>query len=67
MITIHFNGQLQHLPQPISLKQLLDQSEVQTRFCALELNGQLVPREQWASTLLAEGDRLEVVTLVGGG
>lgn len=67
MITIHFNGQQQQLPQPVDLQQLVEQSGVQTRFCALELNGQLVPREQWSSTLLADGDRLEVVTLVGGG
>ncbi len=34
---------------------------------AVELNGDLVPRATHADTALAEGDRLEVVTLVGGG
>lgn len=67
MITIHFNGQQQQLPQPVDLKQLLEQSGVQTRFCALELNGQLVPREEWSTIMLSDGDHLEVVTLVGGG
>jgi thiamine biosynthesis protein ThiS len=34
---------------------------------AVELNRQLVPRAQFAQRMLAEGDELEVVTLVGGG
>jgi sulfur carrier protein len=34
---------------------------------AVEVNRVLVPRSQHASRVLAEGDAIEVVTLVGGG
>lgn len=34
---------------------------------AVELNRNIVPREQWAETSLVEGDRLEIVHFVGGG
>jgi sulfur carrier protein len=34
---------------------------------AVEVNLELVPRQNHAQHLLAEGDRLEIVTLVGGG
>jgi sulfur carrier protein len=34
---------------------------------AVEVNRRLVRRAEHASTRLAEGDRVEVVTLVGGG
>ena len=34
---------------------------------ALETNGDIIPRTAWADTLLAEGDKLEVVHFVGGG
>ena len=34
---------------------------------AVELNREIVPREQWAQTLLHDGDRLEIVHFVGGG
>ena len=34
---------------------------------AVELNQELVPKASHATTRLSEGDRLEVVTLVGGG
>jgi hypothetical protein len=34
---------------------------------AVELNRQIVPRDQWDKTSLSEGDRLEIVHFVGGG
>jgi len=34
---------------------------------AVELNRNIVPREQWAEISLSEGDRLEIVHFVGGG
>ena len=34
---------------------------------AIELNREIVPREQWPQTALHDGDRLEIVHFVGGG
>ncbi len=34
---------------------------------AVEQNGEVVPRKRHATTLLAEGDRIEIVHFVGGG
>jgi thiamine biosynthesis protein ThiS len=34
---------------------------------AVELNRNIVPREQWEKTPLSDGDRLEIVHFVGGG
>ena len=34
---------------------------------ALERNAQIVSREQWETTTLADGDRIEIVHFVGGG
>jgi sulfur carrier protein len=34
---------------------------------AVEINENLIPRKTFAKTVLREGDRVEVVTLVGGG
>jgi thiamine biosynthesis protein ThiS len=34
---------------------------------AIELNREIVPRDQWPNTPLREGDRLEIVHFVGGG
>ena len=34
---------------------------------AIELNREIVPRDQWSKTPLHDGDRLEIVHFVGGG
>jgi len=34
---------------------------------AIELNRQIVPRDEWSKTQLRDGDRLEIVHFVGGG
>ena len=37
------------------------------RLVAVEYNGEILHRQFWAETQIQEGDRLEVVTIVGGG
>lgn len=51
----------------VSLSQLLSQLEITTRHVAVELNLEIVPFERHEECILADGDKLEVVTLVGGG
>jgi len=40
---------------------------LQPKFLAVELNRRVVPRAEHPTTVLVDGDRIEVVTLVGGG
>lgn len=61
------NGRRQPLDGPLSVGGLLANLSLDPRRVAVELNRQLVPRAQFAQRMLAEGDELEVVTLVGGG
>lgn len=51
----------------VTLCQLLRQLEITTRHVAVELNLEIVPFERHSECILADGDKLEVVTLVGGG
>lgn len=46
---------------------LFEALEIRQRFVAVEVNREIVPRSEHASTELAEGDRVEIVTMVGGG
>ena len=41
--------------------------ELQPKHVAVEINRDLVVRAHYGSTMIAEGDRIEIVTLVGGG
>ena len=64
---INVNGEARETQQPATVASLLDELSLAARHVAVEVNGQLVPRGQHAGHDLAEGDQLEVVTLVGGG
>lgn len=50
-----------------SVAQLVTQLNLEGKRLAIECNGEIVPRSQFAATLLADGDKLEIVGAVGGG
>ncbi len=52
---------------PLSLAEFVEKLGMKADRVAVELNRQIVPREQWPSTPLKDGDRLEIVHFVGGG
>jgi sulfur carrier protein len=52
---------------PFTLASLVEVLGMKADRVAIELNREIVPRDRWAETNLAEGDRLEVVHFVGGG
>jgi sulfur carrier protein len=66
-MTIQVNGLPQEIDAGASVAKLLDKLGVTQSHVAVELNLEVVPRARHAETVLREGDRLEVVTLVGGG
>jgi len=41
--------------------------KLETRMLAVELNLEVVPRSAYATTALKEGDRVEIVHMIGGG
>jgi sulfur carrier protein len=50
-----------------TLAQLIEYLGMKQDRVAVELNRNIVPRDQWAATNLSEGDQLEIVHFVGGG
>jgi sulfur carrier protein len=55
------------LPDPPTVAGLLAALNRDPKKVAVEVNEEVVPREQHATRQLTEGDRVEIVTLVGGG
>lgn len=64
---ITVNGQPRQVADATTVRDLLSVLNVRVEHCAVEVNLELVPRTRHAERLLREGDRLEIVTLVGGG
>lgn len=66
-MNILVNGTRREVPDGITIAQLLGELEMVERHVAVEVNLELVPRARHGEHALSEADRLEVVTLVGGG
>jgi sulfur carrier protein len=64
---INLNGRPETLDSAMTLGRLLAQLKLEPIRVAVEINEDLIPRRSFAKTVLREGDRVEVVTLVGGG
>jgi sulfur carrier protein len=67
------NGERQSVPDGLTVAELLavvgerTGGQLSPQRVAIEVNEQLVRRAAFAETALRDGDRVEIVTLVGGG
>ena len=50
-----------------TLSELVNELSLPPARIAIELNGEVVRRNDWVNALVSEGDRLEIVHFVGGG
>jgi sulfur carrier protein len=66
-VKLTVNGESKSVPEGFTLAQLVRELGLERNPIAIELNREVVPRDRHGETRLAEGDRLEIVTLVGGG
>lgn len=61
------NGEAMELPEGECVIDLLGRLGLERSVCAVEVNRSLVPKRLHGETQLRPDDRIEVVTLVGGG
>jgi sulfur carrier protein len=61
------NGESQPLPPGGTLDEVLAAAGLAGRPGAIEVDGEVVPRSGFADRRLAGGERIEIVTFVGGG
>lgn len=66
-ITVQLNGKDVHVDAGATLGALLDQRGVERRMVAVEHNTEIVSRYDYDEIVLQDGDRLEIVQMVGGG
>ena len=66
-INIQVNGESHTCVAATPLPNLLAQLDLNPRLIAVEYNGEILHRQYWQETQMQLGDRLEIVTIVGGG
>ena len=67
MIVLQVNGKTVELDAPTPLLGYLEKLGVSPRAVAVEHNGEIIERVRYESVVLGDGDRVEIVRMVGGG
>ena len=66
-ISIQFNGKMIDVPHGTSISGLLDIAEMRNQLVAVEVNLEIVPQQEHKTHIVQQDDKIEAVTLVGGG
>jgi thiamine biosynthesis protein ThiS len=66
-MTIILNGDQHEIAAPVSVSDLLRQLEIDERRVAVELNLAVVKKAAYDSSVIKDGDEVEIVNFVGGG
>ena len=61
------NGEEKDISEGLTVEGLLNKLGIGKERVALELNLDIVPKSRFAETVLNDGDRVEIVSFVGGG
>ena len=64
---VRVNGEEKHVEKTISLDEFLKQEGYIAARIAVEKNGEIVPKAEYANTMLEDKDHIESVHFVGGG
>jgi sulfur carrier protein len=67
MITLQVNGETKTCEAELNVPKFLESLGMNPRLVAVEYNGEILHRQFWEETEVKNGDRLEIVTIVGGG
>lgn len=64
---IKVNGEIREMAEGSSMLDLIRSLGVEERVMASALNMEIVKKDAWESTVLSEGDTIELLDFVGGG
>ena len=67
MITLQVNGDNRTCEPNLTMIELLKYLGLNPRLVAVEYKGEILHRQCWEDTIIQNSDRLEIVTIVGGG
>ncbi len=67
VVSVTVNGEQKALPRSMTLQEYLESNDLLLPFMAVARNGEVLHKSEYPVVRLQEGDRLEIVRMVGGG
>lgn len=64
---IRINGKEVPAAQSLTVQQYLEQNHYNPKHIVVELNEEILPKTDYAKTVIADGDVMEVLSFMGGG
>lgn len=61
------NGKEKEFPGEVTIREFLALEGQKTSYVAVEINEVIIPREQYEEVPVCDGDRIEIVSFMGGG
>ena len=66
-MNIMLNNESNEVNDGITIKELLDDKKILTQYIAIEINKKIIPKSSYYKHELREGDKIEIITAIGGG
>lgn len=66
-MNIFFNGKEIDIKENLTLSDFINEKKLNVKTIVCELNLEIVKKEDYNKTFLKEGDKLEIITIMGGG
>jgi sulfur carrier protein len=66
-VKIRLNGKSRELEEPMTVSDLIAAEGYRPELIAVEINLAIIPKKDYAATMLSEGDVVEIVSFMGGG
>ena len=66
-MTVQLNGKELTLKNVMNLRGLVQDLKLKPQNIVIELNEEIIKRDDWNNTLIQEKDRIEIISFVGGG
>jgi sulfur carrier protein len=67
MLELTVNGEKRTIERPMTVSEFLAQYNLHEKMVVAEYNLAILPRDQYAMTILSDGDNLEIVQMMAGG
>jgi len=67
VLSLKINGRDREIERPMTVQEFLAANDMVLPFMAVARNGEVLHKHEYPKVLLEDGDRLEVVRMVGGG